>query len=207
MNPRQEIRKVTSVKELILLYNKYAKHFQAKPKQQLECFSVFVGNPYENPKVFETLIKFLDKILETNIELLDTVLLLLHKVLQTKHANVENCDFMIDMLNAKKHYMSKFDAGKINVFVKNVKLYRQAMQKLEDVLEAEKPMSKPKKETMYGVSRPTQVATTKYGVTRPRIEPMYGVSRPTQTATTKYGVTRPGTNNVILRKKSKGNNY
>ena len=178
--------KITSENDLILLYNGYAVIYASDPKRQLESFEKLIDNPYATPKVFETLIGLLDKVLDADADLFQPVLDLLRKVLRTKRANAENCDHMMDMLKAQQQKLPKYYTGSINVFSLTVKGYKAALRDMDNALAMDSGAydanSSPTLDTKYGVVRPEPTLNTKYGVVGPTMPPINpGLS-------TKYGV-------------------
>ncbi len=177
--------RVRTENDLIVLYKHFASLYKDEPKKQLECFTKLIGNEHETPRVFTTLINLLGKILDKNVRLMDSVIGVLVAAMQTKHMNVENCDYILETLNAKKKELRGFTSANLSVFIKQVTAYKNAMQTIENIIE--NPIPNPTLATLYGISRPS--ANTKYGVTNPGPTPMYGVSRPC--TNTKYGVVKP----------------
>jgi len=187
----KDLSNVTNSYELILLYSYYAIANKSEPEKQLECFDKLIGNPYEDPKVFDALISLLDSFLDKNPKMTAPVISLLRKVLRTRHASMENCDFMIDMLKSKADIPGKFNTAELLLFIENVKTYKEVMRTLEKLLSDRSDTVKPSLDNLNGI-------TTKYGVgcaidnKLPNgVTTLYGVSRPENNVTTKYGVVCP----------------
>jgi len=149
--------KINNANDLIVLYKHFASLYKANPTKQLECFTKLIGNEHETPRVFTTLISLLGKILDKNIELMDPVIKVLTAAMQTKRMNVENCNYMLDLLNAKKKELRGFAAANLSVFIKQATAYKNAMQTIEDIIEnpGQNDGSRPCTNTKYGVTRPT----------------------------------------------------
>ena len=191
--------KPESESDLIMLYKLFASKYKTNPEKQLEHFIKLVGNEHETPRVFTVLINLLGMILDKNIELMGDVINVLVKAIQTKRMNVENCDYILEIMNAKKKSLHGFASANLAMFIKQITAYKNAMQTLEDIIENPMPNN------IDGGSKPC--ANTKYGVVRPQITTLYGVSKPS--ANTKYGVVNPitpmyGVSASCLKSKKRG---
>ena len=179
----QKIANVASEKDLLLLCEECAETYKSDPKKQLGCLTKLTQSVYATPKVFETMIRLSDKILDADVALYGPVLDLMQQILQTKRVNAENCDYMGDMLKGHESQLQVFEAARIKVFIKIIEKYKKALQSMENALSGNHA------DTITTSSQ----YTTKYGVvcSRTGATEQRDVARPNRAPTTKYGVVKP----------------
>lgn len=181
---KKDLAKVANESNLIVLLGRSVRNYANEPAKQLQCFSLMVNNAYATPKFFEALTRHLDNILTANTSLIGSVLDLLRDMLQTKRVNIENCNFIADVLNGHKSKLPPFGVASVNVFMKGLDSYKKALEDMDHALEQQKP----------GPVMPNDGVSTKYAVNRPNnIERVtkYGVGGPRRNVSTKYAVFRP----------------
>ena len=192
----QKIANVAGEKDLLLLCKDCAETYKSNPKKQLECFAKLIESVYATPKVFETVVRLSDKILDVDVALYDPVIDLMQQVLQTKRVNAENCDYMSDMLKGHGSQLKVFEAARVKVFIKSIEKYKKALQTMDNALSSNRTdagMTASQYTTKYGVVCSRTESTEHRGVGGSNRAPTtkYGVVRPNNAPTTKYGVVKP----------------